>query len=301
MRILKILFSWLVIALLIGAIAFLAGREALLLMAVSQIDQSISELRGISRNPAQYVTICREMGVPTSIAAISQLRLRFVSPNEYYTEVLCTQFNLDPILVRRSTLPFMVTKLPGSTGIIFGDQPSGVMLSSYGRTRGVGIKGRITASFEPRENLGVWPTSACSGYGFMCCDDVQQSGQGDQYVDALDCPKSCYSFCQARPVVLSLVTDPIVDSVSRTVTIRNGESVAFTYQVSLPGKAPFTGTFDFGDGNKQTLTDTTNLVTHQYQCASQICKYVATVSFTYNGSVSSAPTSISTIAVDVVQ
>lgn len=303
MRIIKFLLGGLVFAAIGSAIVFFAGREMLMVWSMAQMRTSISILKQIDKNPRAYALQCRQKGVTVETDVIDKLQLRFISDNEYVVEVVCAQFSLDPIIIERKTLPQFVTKLPGNTGIIWGDAPSGVGLFVLGRERAVVVEeGEIfyTPIIEDFR-YGVGPLSTCQAYGFECCHTDIQIGQGDQFNGVSDCPDTCHSQCVNRPVVLSFTSDPFMDIKTRITTVQSGDQVTFSYVVDNNEEGqPAQVELVTGDGQSYNSDQSSGSFTHSYKCATGNCSYRAVLSLINSVGIESAVLPINTINIRVV-
>lgn len=273
MRILKFLLTSILIVAILGGVGFLVTREALLIWGVAKLRTSLSQLKQIDRNRDNYISECRKQGAELNENIISRLQLRFVSDREFVLEVICAQFQLSPILVGEVSLPPFVTKVPGSSGVIWGDDQSGVVLSVWGRQRAVIVEQRELIYETPKESLSFsnGPTTSCQGYGFVCCQEETSQGTGDQYTGVTDCPRSCYSACVSRPVVLSFVSDPFMDPQTRVASISSGETVTFTYVVD--SQKPLSEVrIVYGDGQTEAAAESDGSFTHTYLCNSGACQ-----------------------------
>lgn len=303
MRILKFIVVGLLILALVGGVGVIIGREALLVFSVAQIRTSISTLRQIEKNPKAYALECRQKGVSVETDVIEKLQLRFISPTEYVLEVVCAQFSLDPIVIEKKSLPQFVVKLPGSSGIIWGDAPSAVGLSVFGRNRAVVVESKeifytnITDDFF----YGVSPISSCQAYGFLCCQKENQIGQGSLFNGVSDCPSSCYSECISRPMILSFNSDPFMDFQTRTTKVKADEMITFSYVAQTNG-IDDNGVIELstGDGQKYTSSEMNGTFTHNYQCPSSTCNFQATIRVVNGQGIESALLPINIISVNVL-
>lgn len=294
MRVLKFLFTTLVFVAIVGGIGVLIGREVLLIIGVADIRSSVARLKSAYRDRSQFARECEGKGAPIDSDLISALQLRFISSTEYVVEVVCGQFVLDPIIIERKSLPFLVSKVPGSGGIIWGDEPSAMAVTVLGRSRTIAIEQRESfyENYKPGTPFGKTPVTSCTGFGFSCCEEGVSLGQGEQNPAALDCPRSCYSSCKERPVVLSLATDPYLQIETRSLEASTSETITFSYVVSVP-VAPGTVTITYGDGQSDQLTELTGSFTHQYSCEQAQCEYIATVSVVDADGTTSADVAVS--------
>lgn len=304
---------------------------------MNQVTTSLKSLKQIE-SKGQFVNECLSRGsTPVEGEDILVLQLRFISDTEYVIEAICNQFTLNPILIDEVKLYPMVKKLPGESGIIWGDYLSGVHLSALGRQGVVYVEDRIMHN-SYREIIGlnfeIDPVASCGGYGFKCCQDGFEQGVGDQLVGVTDCPKTCYSSCQERPVVLSFNSQPFFDTKTRQVTIFSGQTIVFSYVVSdtqvdyfgvddVEKSDAFTYTVlslvekvlekeekkqlieealvvvDFGDGRQEVVPELQGSVNHAYTCNKASCRYKVTAKARNSLGVESADNLINVIEVVV--
>ena len=301
MRVVSFLITSLLILVVLTAGIGLFAREALLLAGGSSIRSGLTILHRLSRDNLQYARQCREKGgVTADIATIGAVQLRFINNREYVIEVICSQFQSDPILVERYSLPPFVAKTPGSSGIIWGNDRSAVELEVFQRKQIIGVENEEIKTFAGGSvNLGLTPVSSCAGYGYKCCQPETESGSGQPYGRASDCPKTCFNSCQPRPIFLSLNSDPFFDEITRTVTVAPGEPVTFSYVASYEQKEPVTILLDFGDGEQQTFTTLSGKAAHQYSCPNGGCTYTVKLSAKAANGIEAAQTPIMQLKVSV--
>lgn len=337
MRIIKSLLTFTVMIGLFCVVGILVIREIVLAVGVNQVTSSMKALKQIEAK-GQYVNDCLSKGsTPVDGEEILTLQLRFTSDTEYVTEVVCSQFTLDPINIDTVKLYPMVKKLPGNSGIIWGDYLSGVHLSALGRQGVVYVEDRVINN-NYREVVGLEietdPVASCGGYGFKCCQDGFEQGIGDQLVGVTDCPKACYASCQERPVVLSFNSQPFFDTKTRRVSIASGQTVTFSYVVSDSQEDSFSVedvgksdavaytvlsvaekvlekgpeekptqealvVVDFGDGQQEVVSELQGTVNHAYTCSKTSCLYKVTARARNSLGVESADNLINTIMVVV--
>lgn len=297
MRIIRFFVSMLVVLTVVGGVGFVLGREALLLFAQSQLKSHVTSLTTLPRNTSYrkecYDKIGSQLEFETTIARV---QLRFLNDTEYVTEVVCQLRPEEPIRVDSFELPPFVTKAPGSSGIVWSEVPSGVTLQLWGRQAAVAFEKNKSIVAKPGESYSLYPAAECRGYGYECCaPDVGQAG-GELVKPVTDCPTQCYSQCQARPAVLSFVSDPLPDPQTRTVQLKKGERITFFYVFESRQNGEITGTIEFGDGKSQILDTTQGEVTHEYQCPQTTCSYQVTLTVlnTTTG-VQSVSTALSTL------
>lgn len=301
MRILRFLVtSFFTVGITVVVIA-LFGRELLLTMGSSMVRSALSGVQSAAHNSLQYARQCRERGGNgQALVGIDQVRLRFLNSRQFVTEVVCDQFSLEPIVIKNYTLPPLVHKLPGTSGIIWGIERSGVEIEIYGRSRIIAVEDESIKIFTGgTETLGVSPQSTCEGHGFMCCQAESLSGVGDSYGDVTDCPRACYTSCVQRPLILALNTDPFLDSSTKSVNVVSGEPVNFSFVTSYTQKEKIIITLDFGDGESETFDTLTGKTSHVYTCPNGGCSYTANLSAKTTSGVESAGTSITQVKIFV--
>ena len=237
MRILRLFFSFTVAILAIGSVSLLIGRELLLYLGINQVRGAARELRSLEVG-SEFAQTCLEYGgsLPEN-EALTKLQLRFTSDKEYVLEAVCHGGEAVRKVFRQDSLPPLVLKVAGQSGIVSGQENHGVMLSILGRTGAVFeedefIRSSLSVKNKAELDFSQGPTTTCSGYGYACCNENYQVGQGDQQQAALDCPRSCYSQCADRPVVLGFNSDPRADLETNVVTVDAGDEVEFFYTVS---------------------------------------------------------------------
>lgn len=303
MRIISFLLTSLVLFAVVAVVGAFAVREALLIWATSMVQSSVTTLQVYAKNPKPYTNMCRQKGSVLTEEAVQRFQLRFTSPTTFATEVICNQFPLDPITLQQSTLPMFVQKDPGSGGLIWGTDRSGVVLSIFGRKTAVIVDNKDITTAAGNVSLGnVTPQTTCSGYGYVCCQSETVQGMGQSYGQVIDCPQTCFESCVPRPVVLSFVSDPYPEA-GRTVTIHAGESVTFSYVISLPpgDKEPAQVTIEYGDGQRDQLAGINNQTSHTYACANSRCQFTAHASVEDAKGLKSADTPITTLNIVVTQ
>ncbi len=297
MRILKLMAKSLIIIAVVGVIGALLVREVWLFMAVSQLKSSLSVMRSTAIK-RDYLTLCQEKG--TSYLEGSEyatLQLRFLSPTEYVVEVICGQYSLDPIVLEQKSLPPLVTKLPGNAGVLWGKELSAVEISTFGRSAAVGLIDETVVRVTEPTSLGVGPTSVCAGYSFHCCQEASEVGAGEQLTGVTDCPKSCFSQCKTRPVVLLFRTDPFMNRETETVTASAGESIEFSYLIGIGTAQSASVVLDYGDGQADQLSELEGSRSHTYQCDRGQCEYNARLTATDDRGAVSADLPISVIKI----
>ncbi len=302
MRVLRFFLSSFIIVVVVAGVGFLITREALLLWGMSGLRTAVSQMRRASANSEPYIKDCqRRGGSDLSESIIERIQTKFTSSTEFQVEIICRQFFLDPIVVSTTMLPPFVAKAPGSSGLIWDADQTSVTLKVWGRSRTL-VLNVDTATYTNKEvgaPTGSGPVAACEGYGFSCCSLESAQGVGEQIGAANDCPRSCFSSCVSRPVVLSFSSDPFYEPATRQVSVSAGQSMVFTYVIDFGAQEMGQVTIEFGDGQSQTLTTSEGLVNHIYACAQAQCSYQARVIATDARDVTSADTAVTKIRVVV--
>lgn len=278
MRILRFLATSGVVIGILGFLAALGVREALLSWGVARVRTDLVQLRKLRINPGNYARECIQRGaIPDeNLSVIESYQLRFLNDTEYVTEVVCAQFKLNPQRVSENSLPMFVKKTPGSSGLFWGANSSAVELEVFGRKRTILVEDEDIFYEKPGiANLGEGPATICAGYGFECCAEETAQGVGDQLDGVTDCPRSCYDSCVSRPIVLSFSSDPFMDPQTRTAEAKSGEPVTFSYVADLAGAASPNVIINFGDGTSDAATTNTGTFSHSYTCNQAVCEYVA--------------------------
>jgi len=304
MRIISFIFSSFFVVAVLTVIAGLIGRESLLLIGSSKIQSSLTILERLSRDNLQIARQCREKGgTNADVATVGNMQLRFTNNKDYVIEVICNQFQSDPILISKDSLPVFVHKRAGSTGIIWGTDRSAIEIETFGRRKIIGVENEEIKSYSSGSvTLGESPQSTCEGYGYFCCQQETFSGVGQSFSGVSDCSRNCFSQCLPRPVVLSLNTDPFADDTKHTVTVVAGEPVTFSYVASydIPDKTkPVSVTFDFGDGQHESFTTLSGKTSHRYDCPRGNCNFQTQLSIKGSNGIAAALTPITQLKVHV--
>lgn len=317
MRFLTSFFTIFAFILVLMFVGFYFSREYLLYRGTENFKKTILVLR------RSNATVCNEqaadlLGVNGSTADPT-IQLRFISSTDYILEVICPGFEFDPKTLSEHTLDSFVTKVPGSSGILLGEQRSGVELvvfkdlqvkvnELFGRnipyiqkTRTVALENNDFVVVQPGESLGSGPITSCEGFGYQCCQADSQIGAGTKIDGLPGCEKTCYNSCARRPVVLSFTSNPFFDVSNRTVQLSPNESVDFSY-VFDEGSPGATQVFiDFGDGSSDQSLEKIGMFSHTFACAAGVCDYTVQLRATDANGVESVQTSVSEIKVNVAE
>lgn len=329
MRVIKV-FIISIIAILISWISFIfVGREFFLITANISVK---SAYKTVSKNV--YANRCYEEFGENQLY---WTQIRFTSKKDYNLEVVCENFEQQPIVIEERKLPPFVIKSSNTSGLVLNhdNYPTYIDLYSFGREITLyseNFEFKSTYLGKPELDYSIGPPSQCEAVNYHCCLD-HQDGLGQEFNQATDCPKSCYQTCLQRPILLSFNSSPPVEE-NRTVSIRAGEEVEFSYVISdsredvfegqipeehqlnffeklqlffddssptetLFAAKPIKTRIDYGDGS---FSDTDNLqqsLVHLYTCRSSLCFYEAKVSSVDAKGVSTVETDLAKILVKV--
>jgi hypothetical protein len=219
-------------------ISIFFGREILLIMATADLKRAANFLLSTS-----HLVNCYD-GFSRSPAAWGQLR--FVDDQNYVLETVCSDFPKRPILIENRSLPIFVKKVEGASGFIFNTQKpvaSEITINSLGKDQFIYKEINDLESGQAPTTLDyiAGPASQCQAFNFQCCQEDIELGIGSNQELATDCPKSCYSSCQPRPLVVSFNAMPASLENRRIISVRSGQPVTFAYVVSEGEQELFSG------------------------------------------------------------
>jgi hypothetical protein len=314
MRILRIFFSVTVLLILLLAVSWLIGRELLLSLAVGKLRSAVRELSAV-QVPNDFRESCLEFGgPPANEQNLARTQLRFLDKTEFVVEVVCQASEALRVVVRQDRLPAFTSKGPGQSGLVQGRPFSGLTVMSFGRVGVVYdddsfIQSSLRYTGEPDLVFDAGPATVCEGYGFQCCSQTDQQGQGEAKTSALDCPRSCFAQCLDQPEVLAFNSDPSPTEGNAYIELPAGQTIEFYYVVSqglgttgsttsdqsktlisrlfqlvsqLLSPAPAMDelakiVIDFGDGETLQTSDLQGTVAHTYTCSQALCVYTASI------------------------
>lgn len=279
MRVIVILLKTFGAVAAIVAMLFFGGREVLLLLAKNQIQNEVEKMRAGTKSSNEYAVMCAKMFTITEqVYALEAIQLRFTSDHTYNVEIVCVQRESDPIALRSGSLPPFVSRLPGSSGLVFAyNRPAYtyVEVSTYGRTSRLAYK---DAGVTGKSQL---PVAACEGWGYQCCDAITTVPVGGPASGQVtDCPGGCFSSCKQRPLILSFRSEPRLQAETRSVTVKKDQAVVnFSVIAANPGVVGGVKRveLDYGDGTRDTFTKEQISMAHTYSCATVTCSYTAKV------------------------
>jgi hypothetical protein len=317
MRILSQILS-VFLLLCVGLVAgFFLTRELLLYQGKSQLRTSLQQL-SVARNQGTYESQCRQLGSSASGSdGLVKYQLRFVSSYEYVTEAVCEGFSHNPISMSREIFPRYVSKVPGTSGFVVSANPNGIEIEAFAdeiqqfaeltrfdlaylkKVETIVAENGVIVRDADQGLVGGGPVTVCEGYGYQCCNTVSHIGMGERILGLTDCDQNCYRTCATRPIILSFNSNPMLDFSTRSVNVRSGETVEFTFVADAGSADSLVGILDFGDGNKLPISGLAGQVTNTYRCGSNTCEYEAKLVLEDNWGVVSAETGISKIKVVV--
>lgn len=339
MRILSLFFRAIITISILGFLIGLGLREILLATAVGQVRSATKELKSLGVG-SEFTKTCLEYaGLPADGQSLTRLQLRFTSDKDFVVEMVCDQGSLIRETIKTSSLPPLVTKVAGQSGIISGQSGQAVALTIFGRTGVIYEEDSfIKSSLQEKTVVAVGngPATTCEGYGYQCCSQNYQQGQGDQVTQAWDCPLSCYSQCAEKPVVLSFNSDPAVEGDAKVVTVSSGDQLEFFYTLNdINGDAFSRAAYaadeaaqltweerlfrivdqwsnsdqyqdvlekiviNFGDGDSLELIDLQGTTSHTYTCTRSLCVFNATIQAVTTNGLTSDLDNVSKIQVQV--
>lgn len=238
MRVLKIFFTSILLLLLIAVVGGLISREILLSFALSQLKSDVKFLAQASTG-GDFFKQCLEYSGGSFVDQGSMVRnqIRFVSDSSYVLESVCKASESVRKVIKNKSLPPLVRRAVGQSGLIQGNSGYGVEVSIFGRSGVVYEEDNVLFSTvsnldDLRVILNEGPATICSGYGYTCCSDDYQAGQDFFQPNALDCPRSCYASCVEKPVVLTFNSEPAAYEDTGIAFLQSGDFMEFIYTIS---------------------------------------------------------------------
>lgn len=315
----QVIKTLVVILFVISALAlccFFVSRELFLWWGVSSFKDSLASLQQ-STQGGSYVQECARR-TENSATGNPQVQLRFTSNTEYVIEAVCSQFSANPILIEKKQLTPFITKVPGSSGVIWGDARSSVKLAVFEdlvkmvkdmlkinvafleKTKTIGVDGSSLLMTTETVDLGEGPITSCEGYGYQCCQSETEIGVGEHISGVPACEKSCYSSCSKRPVILAFNSNPLLDPKNRQVVINSGNSITFNYVGDSTSDTNLQAFIDYGDRTpEEKLVGSVGQATHAYTCLTSTCVYTAKLRLHDTWGVDSFDSVLSSIQVKV--
>lgn len=326
MRSLKFFFLSLLIILLFAVAGVILGRELLLYFAVNDLRLAVAELQ-----KGDYQNRCREI---YQTQQEYYLQLRFTSAKEYNLELVCVDFEQQPLVIDRRELPLFVRKASPTSGFILavGAADTYVELVALGRQAFSYLDGQkyhYTLGALPEARFVSGPPSSCAAFNSVCCDLEAQVGQGEKTELATDCPRSCYGSCAVRPILLSFNSRPVANE--NRILLRSGEMVTFAYvfsdgaiqlsgelaasestllqrlqrvlnqekEASTGASLPISVRLDFGDGNSVSSENLQDSFDHVYTCSTGLCYYQTQLRATDAKGVEASLTELAKLVIEV--
>jgi hypothetical protein len=316
MRFLTSFLTILIFFVVLAGVGFYFTREYLLYRGTENFKKEVLVLRSSSSSACNnkvkdLLGVTNENGTPS-------IQIRFTSDTKYLMEVICPGYAFDPVVLQQGELDSFVSKVPGSSGILLGTARTGLELvvfkdiqkkvsELFGReipyiqkTRSVVLENSDFIVVQPGETLGSGPLTSCEGYGYQCCQAETQIGVGNKIEGLQSCEKTCFSSCASRPYVLSFTSNPFFNVKDRSVEIKSGESIDFSYVIDQGTSESVQVFLDYGDGRSDQSLEKNGMLSHSYQCVDE-CEYTAQIEVTDAAGVESAWTQTSHITVKVTQ
>lgn len=326
MRIVRFFFFSILGLTITGAIFFFLGRNLLLIYSSNLLSRSVERL-----NKGNFSTHCQERFAGNQE---SYPQIRFTSEKDFNLEVVCSSFEEKPIILEEKHLPPLVEKTSTTSGFILkkAAYPSYIELKSMGRKATAYIEDNVYHfSFLSRPDLdySMGPKSNCQAFASTCCSLDLETGLGQQITEVTDCPKSCYSQCAVRPIILSFNNRPADDQ--GVIYLKSGQAVSFAYVVTaslqnpfgeqsvasssvgsslrslispeqkkgLSAALPIMITIDFGDGQSFQSQSLQESLDHVYTCGAALCYYQVRIQAIDAAGVSSLDDELSRLTVNV--
>lgn len=315
MRILQYTFFSLLFLSISVLVVFAIAQEVLLFWGTASVR---SALNLIKEKPS--ADVCQTYLNDFSETGISVgYQIRFTSDTDFVIEAFCQPFNSNVSMIKEATLPPLVSKIPGSSGIIYEAERSGLGITVFNdvytfikervgidvsllqKKTYISIEGKTVIAESTFDSYGQMPLAACEGFGYQCCDSVAQVGTGEQITTNTSCEKSCFSTCLKRPVILSFMSDPFPDLTTRIARVQSNVPVDFQFLSDIKETETATAVIDFGDGETETVTGVSGSTQHSYSCNTGTCQYTASITITDAKGRSSVTTPISILEMIVTR
>lgn len=309
MRILQYSFFSLLFICLSVFVLFAVAQEILMFWGVTSVQSAATTMK-----KANTADVCQTyLNQYSTEGIVVGYQLRFNSDTEFVTEAFCKPFNSNIKELKTHTLPPFISKIPGSSGLMYGTESSSVGLQAFEnvysfleeevgisvrflqKKRFITAKNEVLISESKVTNVGQTPATSCEGFGYVCCNSVTELGDGAQITNTTNCERSCFNRCLRRPSILSFMSDPFPDLETRTVAVTAGVPVEFQYLSDVQG----TAALDFGDGESATSVGTSGSAQHVYTCRQRTCEYTATLTITDGNNRTSAVSPLSTLHIIV--
>lgn len=321
MRFLSTFFGLIIFVILLIGGGFLVTREVVLSWGVKSFKASLVQLERAARN--NYSVQCAEERSGEGATVVSGLtaptvQLRFISDTEYLIEAACDEFLSSTILISRGELGPYMTKIAGSSGVMYGPTTSMVELAVFEelnaefkkllkvetdylqRTKVIGVENTQITTLPAQSELGVGPITSCSGYGYQCCKPEETVGVGEKISGVPGCEQTCYRSCAGRPIVLSFNTNPLFDIATRTLIAPTGSTVEFRYVGTATDPTELRAIIDFGDGQKsEQLAGEAGSVLHKYHCPTGNCKFTSRLKLLDSWGIESYQSTVSELTIQV--
>lgn len=278
MRTLNLFLRYTITIILIVGVLSVVLPFIMLQIAASNIIKATEGFENIGAIQFTYNKQCKAAPSASPLSAPVALQLRFIDEKTYVIEVICSFIENTPVVITRGTLPRLVTKDPGSSGIyVDGKNPESASFSlrSFFQTKNISFDGKsVSSTALPNATQSTLPITVCTGYGYQCCDGATQKGEG-KTASASDCQSSCFAVCKNLPYVLSFSADPY--PVNQEIRMDSDTvDVSFSYAADLSGGKIARVIIDYGDGTLDVSTESTGIFNHTFICPS-VCTIPVTI------------------------
>lgn len=268
---------------LIGVFIYFLGGTLWLQVGTYNFRSEVESLPRLARNVADYTAMCQHSPQSSDNSTPLGFEIRFLDDRHYVVEVVCTLIENSPIELKRGSLPPLITKMPGSSGIYYPlDQQtinlSAVRLFSINKELGISLSGdEVKVGTDIQAVIGDFPKAECAAFGYSCCTVAATVGQGVPLTGVVtDCAQNCFASCKSVPFIELFNSDPAYEPERREITMTSASlDVVFNYAISP--KTVNKIHIDFGDGSTQDSTYPDGIFTHTFSCAGP-CNYTVKLS-----------------------
>lgn len=317
MRVLKLAVFYVFLAFIVVVPGFLIAQRIVLYVGKQQLISAVSQLKGQAHQQL-YFNRCRDVNRQYGQDnAETYFWIRFENDQDFILESVCGSLPDKPQEIARGSLNQFVSKVPGTSGIIFNDQTYKVELTAFAQvsdwvktnippllplvnpTAAVVVQDEKVVVTQESAVYPPGPVTACVGYGYTCCDGITLDGVGTS-ITATDCKNRCFASCSTKPSIVSFTASPNFDQFKRQAEVGPKEDVEF-WLVSGLNQDTYKLQLDFGDGSVFNGSLQQLPVTHSYICTQPQCQFDAQAVLVSPSGAQSAVTDISKITIVVQQ
>jgi hypothetical protein len=282
MRIVGFFLNAIFFLVIAAALVYFVGSSMWLAIGSRQFISDTNKLVDLLDNPSTNTKRCRTAPASSNYSVPKAVQLRFLDDKKYIVELVCTLIENTPVQIAQGSLPYLISKDPGSSGFyvdLARPQASTVTLRSLYAHTDFNFSGKLLPSGQKitGDKTSSSPITACAGWGYQCCQSPSEMGSGkSESSGVLDCPTSCFSVCSPRPYIVSFIADPYPSTGNIVAMESDSVTVTFSYTADLTGGKIAGVNIDYGDGQKDSSTESTGVFTHTYSCSGP-CKYTASI------------------------